>query len=89
MHRTGRAYDVSKYVENHPGGWLPIANLAGKDVTDAFANYHTARVYKRLLPAFYIGDVADYKVSDFVREHRALRQELLRRGLPSACSEPC
>jgi len=41
----GRAYDVTKYVEHHPGGWLPIANLAGKDVTDAFANYHPASVF--------------------------------------------
>ena len=42
----GRAYDVTKYVEHHPGGWLPIANLAGKDVTDAFANYHPASVFE-------------------------------------------
>jgi len=77
----GRAYDVTKYVEHHPGGWLPISNLAGKDVTDAFANYHPAAVYEKLLPNYYIGDVKDYKVSQFVKEHRALRQELLRRGL--------
>jgi len=76
----GRAYDVTKYVEYHPGGWLPIANLAGKDVTDAFANYHPASVYQKLLPSYYVGDIVDYKVSDFVEEHRALRQELLRQG---------
>jgi delta8-fatty-acid desaturase len=77
----GRAYDVTKYVESHPGGWLPISNLAGKDVTDAFANYHPATVYEKLLPNFYIGDICDYKVSEFVQEHRDVRQELLRRGL--------
>ena len=76
----GRAYDVTKYVEYHPGGWLPISNLAGKDVTDAFANYHPASVYQKLLPSYYMGDIIDYNVSDFVQEHRALRQELLRRG---------
>merc|ERR1711998_164137 len=77
----GRAYDVTKYVEHHPGGWLPISNLAGKDVTDAFANYHPASVYEKLLPSFYIGDVSDYKVSEFVKEHREVRQELLRHNL--------
>jgi len=77
----GRAYDVTKYVEYHPGGWLPIANLAGKDVTDAFANYHPASVYEKLLPSYYLGDVVDYKVSDFVKEHRDIRQQLLARGL--------
>ena len=29
--------DVTKYVKSHPGGWLPLVNLAGKDATDAFA----------------------------------------------------
>ena len=77
----GHCYDVTAYADLHPGGWLPIANLAGKDVTDAFANYHPARVYEQLLPQFYIGEVADYEVSDFVRDHRALRQQLLERNL--------
>jgi delta8-fatty-acid desaturase len=77
----GHCYDVTQYIEAHPGGWLPIANLAGKDVTDAFANYHPARVYKQLLPRYYIGEVADYEISDFVKGHRALRQQLLERNL--------
>eukprot|EP00941_MAST-03F_sp_MAST-3F-sp1_P006403 g6403.t1 len=77
----GRAYDVSKYVEHHPGGWLPISNLAGKDVTDAFANYHPAHVYEKLLPQYYIGEISDYKESEFAKEHRAIRQTLLRKGL--------
>ena len=74
----GQAYDVTDYIDSHPGGWLPIVDLAGKDVTDAFANYHPARVYAKMLPMYHIGSVVDYTVSDFVSEHRALRQELLR-----------
>merc|ERR1711907_112837 len=77
----GRAYDVTNYVESHPGGWLPISNLAGKDVTDAFANYHPASVYEKLLPNFYLGEIVDYKVSDFVKEHREVRQTLLKEKL--------
>jgi len=76
----GRAYDVTKYVEHHPGGWLPISNLAGKDVTDAFANYHPSSVYEHKLPNFFVGDIVDYVVPPFVAEHRAMRQELLRRN---------
>lgn len=77
----GRAYDISSYVERHPGGWLPIANLAGKDVTDAFANYHPLYVFEKLLPPFYVGDIKDYNVSSYVTEHREIRQDLLRKGL--------
>jgi delta8-fatty-acid desaturase len=76
----GKAYDVTPFVETHPGGWLPMVNMGGKDCTDAFANYHPARVYKTLLPHYYIGDVVDYKESEFVKGHRAIRQRLLEEG---------
>jgi cytochrome b involved in lipid metabolism len=63
----GKAYDVTPYVEQHPGGWLPMVNMGGKDCTDAFANYHPARVYKQMLPHYFVGDVVDYQESDFVK----------------------
>lgn len=77
----GNVYDITDYVNSHPGGWLPISNLAGRDCTDAFANYHPARVYKNLLPRFLIGTVKDYKVTQFQAGHRDLRQKLLEAGL--------
>ena len=77
----GRVYDITKFVDRHPGGYKPILNLAGRDVTDAFYNYHPEKVFKRYLPAYYIGKVNDYHVSKFVQEHRQLRQILLQRGL--------
>lgn len=58
-----------------------MVNMAGKDCTDAFANYHPARVYEKMLPYYFVGDVTDYAVSDFVKEHRDIRQQLLARGL--------
>jgi len=59
-----------------------MVNMGGKDCTDAFANYHPFSVYRKILPSFYIGDVVDTLDNDqFTKEHRAIRQELLRRGL--------
>ena len=53
-----------------------------QDCTDAFANYHPFKVYKTMLPSYYIGDCVDTLDDDpFTQEHRAIRQELLRRGL--------
>lgn len=46
-----------------------------------FANYHPASVYRTMLPQFHVGEIVDHKVSDFVKEHRSIRQELLRRGM--------
>ena len=77
-----RAYDITTYVRSHPGGWLPLQNMAGKDCTDVFSNYHPASVYQRLLPSYYVGDVTDsLDKHPFTVEHREIRQELLRRGL--------
>eukprot|EP00933_Yihiella_yeosuensis_P045819 TRINITY_DN41240_c0_g1_i1.p1 TRINITY_DN41240_c0_g1~~TRINITY_DN41240_c0_g1_i1.p1 ORF type:complete len:585 (-),score=102.45 TRINITY_DN41240_c0_g1_i1:318-1961(-) len=77
----GRVYDLTRYVDKHPGGPLMITNMAGKDCTDVFANYHPAKVYKQMLPAFLIGEATDVVVPPHVADFRAIRQELLRRGL--------
>jgi delta8-fatty-acid desaturase len=77
-----RIYDVTRYVEKHPGGPLPLLDMAGKDCTDVFANYHAARVYKHLLPSYLVGEVSDaLPLPAHVADFRAVRQELLRRGL--------
>jgi hypothetical protein len=49
--------------------------------TDVFDNYHSAKVYRRMLPAYYVGEVTDVEVWPHVADFRAARQELLRRGL--------
>jgi len=74
---------LSRFIDEHPGGVGPILNLAGKDCTDVFANYHAARVYDRMLPAYLIGTMAagEIVVAPHVADFRRIRQELLRRGL--------
>jgi len=77
----GRAYDVTKFIDRHPGGVGPMVNMAGKDATDVFDNYHAARVYKTMLPHYLVGEVTDVVVYPHVADFRKARQELLRRGL--------
>jgi delta8-fatty-acid desaturase len=74
-------YDCTKYVDRHPGGALMLENMAGKDCTDVFANYHSARIYKQMLPPMVAGEVTDVVVPPHVEDFRQVRQELLRRGL--------
>lgn len=78
-----RVYDVTKFVKTHPGGKGPLLNLAGCDATDAFENYHSAKVYARMLPAFLIGKMAagEIPVPAHVAAFRNVRQEMLRLGL--------
>lgn len=76
----GRVYDCSKFIKVHPGGWLPMQQLAGKpDCTDAFEAFHPARVHEKLLPGMFVGEFADAApVSDFVLRMRAIHQTLLQ-----------
>lgn len=76
-----RVYDITSFLDKHPGGIGPVLNMAGKDCTDVFANYHAARVYKTMLPSYLIGEVSGVVVPPHVEDFRAVRQELLRRGL--------
>jgi cytochrome b involved in lipid metabolism len=47
-----RVYDITRFIDKHPGGVGPVVNMAGKDATDVFDNYHAARVYKNMLPVY-------------------------------------
>jgi len=77
----GGAYDVTSFVDRHPGGYRPLLHMAGRDATDVMAEYHPANVYEKMLPKFFKGDVVDYQVSDLLADYRAIRQGLLSRGL--------
>ncbi|ORX56265.1 acyl-CoA dehydrogenase NM domain-like protein [Hesseltinella vesiculosa] len=53
-------YDLSRFVELHPGGVFPLMQVAGKDATDQFYEMHKQDVllkYKR----FKIGTIAGEK----------------------------
>jgi len=39
----GLVYDVTRYLDRHPGGWLPLVNMAGKDCTDVRADHTQTR----------------------------------------------
>eukprot|EP00547_Thalassionema_nitzschioides_P000621 CAMPEP_0194212666 /NCGR_PEP_ID=MMETSP0156-20130528/12688_1 /TAXON_ID=33649 /ORGANISM="Thalassionema nitzschioides, Strain L26-B" /LENGTH=474 /DNA_ID=CAMNT_0038940537 /DNA_START=305 /DNA_END=1729 /DNA_ORIENTATION=- len=78
----GRVYDVTNYVEKHPGGRLVLHAMGGKDCTDVFANYHQARVYQTMLPAYCIGEIKE-EVEAYlhVKDFRQIEQDLLQQGL--------
>eukprot|EP00455_Lapot_gusevi_P017844 TRINITY_DN1964_c0_g1_i1.p1 TRINITY_DN1964_c0_g1~~TRINITY_DN1964_c0_g1_i1.p1 ORF type:complete len:493 (-),score=111.32 TRINITY_DN1964_c0_g1_i1:417-1895(-) len=76
----GKVYNVTNFANVHPGGFLPLLNLAGKDCTDAFTQYHPASTWN-LLPAFHVANLEAPPPSEYVSGHRAIRQQLLERGL--------
>ncbi|KAI3704400.1 hypothetical protein L1987_74619 [Smallanthus sonchifolius] len=44
----GKVYDVSDWMKTQPGGDLPLLNLAGQDVTDAYIALHPPTAWQHL-----------------------------------------
>ena len=76
----GKAYNLTTFKRRHPGGFLPLEGVAGRNATEPFENFHWAPVWKQL-KTYHVADIADWKQSEYVKGHREIRQILLERGL--------
>jgi L-lactate dehydrogenase (cytochrome) len=52
-----KVYDLTPFVDTHPGGIQPILSKAGKDATKAFDVIHPPDIVSQLPSELYIGDV--------------------------------
>lgn len=76
----GKVYDVTEWLHKHPGGDLPVLNLGGQDVTDAFIAYHPGSAWK-LLDQFLIGSLVNYQVSEISKDYRKILGDLKTAGM--------
>lgn len=77
----GKVYDVTEWIKHHPGGDIPIINLAGQDVTDAFIAFHPGSAWKHLDKFFTGYHLEDFQVSDVSRDYRTLVSGFVKSGL--------
>ncbi|GER35419.1 fatty acid desaturase [Striga asiatica] len=77
----GKVYDVSQWAHIHPGGQLPLLNLAGQDATDAFVAYHPSSAWRHLDRLSTGLHLRDHAVSEVSRDYRRLAAEFSRMGL--------
>ncbi|RAL46272.1 unnamed protein product [Cuscuta campestris] len=77
----GKVYDVTEWIQRHPGGDVPILDLAGQDCTDAFIAFHPGTAWKHLDPFFTGYYLRDYRVSEVSRDYRAICSDFSRAGL--------
>lgn len=54
---SGKVYDATPYLKDHPGGAESILIVAGQDATEEFDAIHSIKA-KGLLAQYYIGDLA-------------------------------
>lgn len=52
-----KVYDVTKYVDEHPGGLDTLLEVAGKDATDSFDSVGHSKEAKETLSTFHIGEL--------------------------------
>ncbi|KIW20918.1 hypothetical protein PV08_01497 [Exophiala spinifera] len=55
----GTVYDVTNFVDEHPGGAKILKRVAGKDASKQFWKYHNESVLKKYAPKLKIGEVGE------------------------------
>jgi acyl-lipid Delta6-acetylenase / acyl-lipid (9-3)-desaturase len=60
-----KVYDCTHWQHNHPGGFLTIRALCGKDATDSFQTSHPKYVEERMLDKFFYAELEPTTDSSF------------------------
>ncbi|KAI4329868.1 hypothetical protein MLD38_028203 [Melastoma candidum] len=53
----GKVYDVTKFMDDHPGGDEVLLTSTGKDATDDFEDVGHSSSARAMMDEYYIGDV--------------------------------
>ncbi|NXV16700.1 CYB5B protein, partial [Uria aalge] len=59
----GRVYDVTRFLEEHPGGEEVLLEQAGKDATESFEDVGHSTDARDMLQQYYIGEVHPVRTS--------------------------
>ncbi|BGP23556.1 fatty acid desaturase 2 [Rhodotorula toruloides] len=55
----GGVYDVTDFLEDHPGGKKVLLKACGQDSTEKFWNFHSKKVLEKTAKPFLIGKVGE------------------------------
>ncbi|KDE04486.1 hypothetical protein MVLG_05053 [Microbotryum lychnidis-dioicae p1A1 Lamole] len=53
----GGVYDVTEFLEDHPGGKKILLNSCGKDSSDSFWKFHSKKILTKTAAKMLIGSV--------------------------------
>ena len=76
----GRVYDVTDFIEKHPGGEEQIMLAAGRDMTQLFHSYHQPHVADLIeKKCKYVGDLVSDEMPTYPTEEGEFHRTLNRR----------
>ncbi|KAF9433748.1 hypothetical protein BGZ76_009028 [Entomortierella beljakovae] len=56
---SGKVYDCTKFIDEHPGGEEVLIDEAGKDATESFDDVGHSDEARDMLTSMYVGDLKD------------------------------
>ncbi|KAM7472253.1 hypothetical protein LguiA_010436 [Lonicera macranthoides] len=77
----GKVYNVTDWAKRHPGGDIPLLNMAGQDVTDAFIAFHPGTAWQYLDKLFTGYHLKDFQISEVSKDYRKLASQFAKAGL--------
>ncbi|CAM8989465.1 hypothetical protein QQ045_009218 [Rhodiola kirilowii] len=54
---NGKVYDVTQFLDDHPGGDDPLLQVTGKDASDDFEDVGHSNNAREVMKEYYIGDI--------------------------------
>ncbi|KAL9555435.1 hypothetical protein MBANPS3_002345 [Mucor bainieri] len=82
----GKVYDVTDFLQEHPGGKKVLLKVAGTDASKQFDAYHNASVLQNIAAKYEIGQMSDS--SDSEQEGITTTEELDEQEKPSSENNP-
>ncbi|XP_069167234.1 cytochrome b5-related protein isoform X2 [Procambarus clarkii] len=77
-----KLYDMTNFIDKHPGGkdWLLVTK--GTDITEAFESSHINTVAESILPKYYVKDISTPRNSPFTFHEDGFYKTLKRKVQP-------
>ncbi|XP_034238561.1 cytochrome b5-related protein-like [Thrips palmi] len=84
-----KLYDLTKFVDKHPGGAHWLRRTKGMDVTEAFESHHIVVEHAaRVLAKYEVRDAAERRNSPYTFHDNGFYRTLKRRAVPVLAATP-
>ncbi|KAJ5375283.1 Cytochrome b5 [Penicillium concentricum] len=83
-----KVYDVTKYLEDHPGGSAILIEVAGTDATEAFEETGHSDEAREELVQYYVGDLPSEEHAESIEVYRPTFEQVAQTAVVSVKPSP-